>query len=146
MLGPWGTPSVTLLCNAGVGYTVFFNWEIYDNNGNPLPGGSSLDVNEAWTSGRQDDWAGNNWDAPPQVTPGTTATAANQQAATFGDAVQGTGNAQSGANPAPVCPGGSTTPVVHWGQAWYVGSATIGSGVLVQNDTIQKMVGTASEQ
>jgi hypothetical protein len=102
-------------------------YEIYDNLGYPILG--EVPTNESWTSAAQPDYTNENW---IQNTP-------NGFTVTSGIFYDKMGRSGTNWYPYPNCPGNplSTTTVVHWGQEWWVGSQTSGSGAPVQTDTFQ---------
>ena len=81
-------------------------------------------------AGVVDDYSGTNW---RRQNPGSLTTSN----AGFSDFLQGEAFSLP-AVPTPSCQGTSTTTVEHWGQEWWIGSLTTGSGVRVQTDTLQK--------
>jgi len=103
---------------------------------------SSVGVNEKWTTPVVADFSGTNWRRGSEGGVNTDASAPSQ----FNDLIGGE-NLALPPVPVPDC-SGDATPVDHWGQAWGVGSSTIGlanvNGVLVQNDTIRKSKGKAA--
>jgi hypothetical protein len=122
-------------CDSTFGYAIVFPYIVQDNLGIQLP--VTVPVNEFWSTAVVPDYPGNNW-----TRIGASGFTANS--AQFGDEVQGQGI--NNAFPVPYCNSFDDNPVQHWGQQWYVGDVHSGNGVLVQNDTIQKFQGTATEQ
>jgi hypothetical protein len=110
------------------GYESRISYSIQDQYNNTLP--RRVDINEDWTTNVVADAAGMNWrrgnPGPATVNP-----------ANFTDLIQGETNDKNPQPQNPQNPLGNTA-VYHWGQAWFVGSRTIGAGIRVQTDTIQK--------
>lgn len=126
-----GTVSTT--CDPTWAYVTLLNYTILDQFGATLPAGISLPLNEQWTTGVVDDYPKNNWGRGSAVGT-TTSTGA------FSDGIQGE---RSNRRPQPTCDPFSAQPVQHWGQAWQIGSLTIGAGKQVQTNTLQKNLGRA---
>jgi hypothetical protein len=122
-------------CDPTFVYQTSIGYQIIDQLGFPLPG--SVPINEQWITGFMKDYRGTNW-ATTSITPGSATTLPD---ATFADNIQGD---YPTLRPTPVCDSSNATLVLHWGQSWRVGSLTIGSGAVVQTDTIQKMIGKAA--
>jgi hypothetical protein len=119
-------------CDSTWGYMTLLTYTILDQLGTALPQGVPL--NEQWTTAVVDDYPQTNWRRGQEgsFTPSS---------ASFADGIQGE---TSNRRPRPTCDPSSTTAVQHWGQAWQIGSLTIGAGKRVQTDTIQKYLGRAS--
>ena len=117
---------ITQGCDTTYGYSDLLNYQIQDQLLVNLP--NNVPIGENWTAPAVQDYAGNNWGWP-------TAGSTNAVAAAFADHI--TGRAISGAVPVPVC-SGTATKVQHRNQSWYVGSLTIGVGVLVQTDVLYR--------
>jgi len=98
----------------------------------PLPGG--VPVNEQWTTGVTND-VSNNWRRGAEGS-------FNASTSSFADGIDGE---TSNRRPTPVCDPNNlnSQAVYHWGQAWQVGSLTIGAGKRVQTNVLQKYVGRA---
>jgi len=126
--------TVTTTSDSTWGYATHLNYYIRDQFTTQLSSG--VPVNEQWTTGIFDDYTGNNWrrGSPHGFT--TVSIAA------FSDLIQGE---ESNRTPTPIGPG-TGTAVYHWGQDWYVGSTTPGSGRRVQSDTLQKYTAHAEHQ
>jgi hypothetical protein len=119
-------------CDATYGYFAQLLYVMQDQLGTDLP--SDVPINEQWTTGVSNDYAGANWRrADPQglITDGPA----------FVDGIFGEYPGLP-AVPQPTCDGNSQ-PVQHWGQTWQVGSLTIGAGRRVQTNTLQKLIGRA---
>ena len=103
-------------------------YQVLDNFGDEML--ASVTVNESWTTGVTEDNPKANW------TPGKTGYY-NTPNGQFADII-----ARSGSEwyPTPLCPQNplSGTKEAHWGQEWWVGSATSGSGAPVQTDVLQE--------
>lgn len=112
-------------CDPTWGYESHIPYEIQDQLLTPLPSG--IGVNESWTTGVVDDYPGTNWVQG-------AAEGVQLNSASFEDDIQGE---TSSYVPVAQCSGTNTT-VQHWGQEWWVGSTTSGSGTPVQTDTLQK--------
>ena len=122
--------TITYQCDSTWGYDDFFPYTIKDQMGVALP--SSVPLNEFWTTGVTDDYTGTNW---RRISPGQTTTSSTTPAQ-FSDEIQGE-NISLPPVPPTACPSAGRA-VEHWGQEWFVGSLTSGSGEAVQTDTIQK--------
>jgi len=116
-------------CDATWGYDTFLAYTIRDQLGTALPLG--VPINEQWTTAVVKDNKKTNW---PRGNPGSFTTTD----ATFADHIQGA-LLSSSPVPVPSCTG-TTANVEHWGQAWYIGSLTIGAGKNVQTNVLQKRV------
>jgi hypothetical protein len=128
-----GTVSTT--CDGTYGYITTLAYTVKDNLTSDMP--ASVEANENWPSPYYYyDFTGANWgqgDPNGFMTLGAGLT----------DSVSAPPLARNPAPyPTPTCDLNST-PVVHWAQAWRIGSQTIGSGRLVQTDNIQKLLGRA---
>jgi hypothetical protein len=103
-------------------------YKIEDQFNRVLP--RNVEINEQWTSGVVNDFAGANWrrddPMPATVNP-----------ANWDDGIQGETARMFPVPQNPQNPLGNTK-IQHWGQAWYVGSLVIGKGVKVQTNTLQK--------
>jgi hypothetical protein len=122
--------TITTNCDGTYGYVSRLTYTIKDNLLALLP--SPVDVNEFFTTGVVNDFAGTNWTSQPAN--GVTGVT------TFGDQIQGQISSRT---PVASCTGAST-PVQHWGQEIRVGSATTGLGRRVQKDTLQKYINHAA--
>ena len=125
--------SIQTSCDSTYGYSTFITYTIQDQLLTPLPSGVPL--NENWTTAVVNDYSGANW---TRQVPGNLTTTGS----TFADHIEGM-NLSASPKPVPTC-NGSSTAVQHWGQEWLIGSLTIGSGTLVQTDTLQKYIGYAA--
>jgi hypothetical protein len=142
-----GTPQTS--ADVSFGYASAIPYTIEDQFGAAMP--KSVPLNEEFTTGPSPDYTGTNWDngtyghAAPAA--GSTTTAASAPAQ-FHDEIQGQYVVGIDTQPPPswipvpvpsagACPPCSTA-VDHWEQTWQVGSLTIGAGMEVQADTIQK--------
>ena len=114
-------------CDSTWGYESDIYYTIKDQLGTDIP--TTTGVNESWTTGVVNDYSGTNW---LRGSPGGSPT----QGAVFYDKIQG---AYTGYTPAASCTG-ADSKVDHWGQEWWVGSQTSGSGTPVQTDTLQKYI------
>ncbi|HXR96638.1 MAG TPA: hypothetical protein VN709_02235 [Terriglobales bacterium] len=128
--------SITDSSDSTFGYSSFIQYNIMDQLGVQLA--SSIPVNEAFPTGPINDYTGTNW---RQGMAGSTASASP---ASFGDQIQGE-NIALPPVPVPNYVQGSApgTPVQHWSQTWQIGSLTIGAGVEVQSDVLQKYINAA---
>jgi hypothetical protein len=127
-------------------YATHINYYIRDQFTTQLPSGG-VPVNEQWTTDVIPDCSPMNWRRLPPH--GFTS---DPIVAGFSDLIQGEAftytNAQGATvtvTPTPSGPG-TGTAVYHWGQDWYVGSTTPGSGRRVQSDTLQKYTAHAEHQ
>lgn len=119
--------TVTHLSDSTWGYTTHINYYIRDQFTTQLPSG--VPVNEQWTTGVVSDFSGMNWGR-------NNPHGFSASIAAFSDLIQGE---ESGRTPTPTSPGSPPgMAVYHWGQDWYIGSTTPGSGRRVQSDTLQK--------
>jgi hypothetical protein len=111
------------------GYLSFIWYYTRDQFQHNLPA-AEIELNERWTTDIQPDYAGMDW---RRGDPG----AAMVDPRSWRDSIQGE---LAGHNPEPQVPQTprGTTEVYHWGQGWYVGSMTIGSGKHVQTNVLQK--------
>jgi hypothetical protein len=118
-------------CDPTWGYLTYINYTMQDNLLATFP--STIYITEAWTTGIVPDYSGTNW---------IRGTAGNLPStnSTFADKI---GGQAAGYTPSPNC-NGPTTPVDHWGQAWFIGSPTSGQGTKVQDDTLQKYINSAN--
>lgn len=98
-----------------------------------LPTGLALPLNETWTTAVVSDYQKENWRRGAAA--GTTSSGP-----TFDDVI---GGEIASRRPKPVFDSNSIVAVQHWGQAWQIGSATVGVGRRVQSNTLQKMLGRA---
>jgi hypothetical protein len=114
------------------------NYTIKDQMNTVLP--TSIPLNENWTTGVVNDYAGTNW---RRGAAGSLTTPANNPSA-FADFIEGE-NISLPPTPPTACPSAGQA-VDHWGQEWRVGTLTIGSGARVQTDTIQKYTNHAEHQ
>ncbi len=130
--------TITDQCDATWGYDDFFNYTIKDQMGTALP--SSIPLNEYWTTAVVNDYPNTNW---RRGNPGNYTTPSTSPAQ-FADEIQGE-NITLPPTPPTACPGAGQA-VDHWGQEWFVGSLTSGSGSAVQTDTIQKYTNNAEIQ
>jgi len=121
--------TVTHQTDSTFAYQTFINYTIRDQFTTQLPSGVA--VNEQWTTGVVTDFTGMDWRRGDPGGLGAQSTAA------FSDHIQGETSDKTPTPTGPLTPLGSTR-VYHWGQDWYVGSATPGSGRRVQSDTLQK--------
>lgn len=126
--------SVNTQCDSTWGYVTALNYSVVDQFGALLDPGKSLPLNEQWTSALTKDDATSNWVLSDQASL-TTSTSA------FNDSIQGERKTKK---PLRICDSNSTQAVVHWGQAWQVGTTAIGGGKRVQTNVIQKFLGRAS--
>ena len=120
-------------CDSTWGYATAINYTVQDRLLTALP--TSVAMNELWTTPATNDSNGTNWRQPFQDGWST-------QGATLQDYIQGE-HYQLPPVPTPTCDGNST-PVQHWGQAFYVGSFNPGNGRRVQINTFQKYRGRAA--
>jgi hypothetical protein len=118
-------------CDATYVYRGRVIYVIKDQLGQDLP--YDVDLNEDWTTGIFQDYPGNNWRRADPVGFTTSGGAAFEDGM-FGEFPS--------AMPTPSCDGNSE-PIHHWGQAWRVGSQSIGAGRLVQTNTLRKLRGRA---
>lgn len=107
------------------GYETHLFYSVRDFKDYPVP--SAVPVNEAWTTGVFEDYAGTDWRQGDPL--GVT----SNQGGVFYDRIQGE---EANRTPAPQC--GNDTSVQHWGQEWRVGSLTSGQGQSVQTNTLYK--------
>jgi len=98
-----------------------------------LPSGAL--VNEDWTTGAVNDYAGTNWRQ-------SIATGQSYPSSAFADTIGGE-NLGLPPTPVPTCDGNNTA-VQHWGQEFRVGSVASGFGRRIQTDTLQKYIGHAA--
>ena len=117
-------------------YITHINYTIRDQFTTQLPSG--VPVNEQWTTGIVSDYSGMNWTRgnPTGFTPSI---------AYFADIIQGEISSRTPTPSAPTSPLG-TTKVYHWGQDWYIGSTSPGSGRRVQSNTLQKYTDHATHE
>lgn len=123
------TPAgVTDGVDATYGYYAYVAYHIQDQFNRDLP--RRVEINEQWTTGVAADSVGMDWRRGPEG-------AATVNPNVFNDFIQGE---TAGHTPVPQNPQNplGNTRVYHWGQAWYVGSLTIGAGQKVQTNTLQK--------
>ncbi|MGA8619649.1 MAG: hypothetical protein WB660_14170 [Candidatus Sulfotelmatobacter sp.] len=130
--------TVTDQCDSTWGYDDYFNYTIKDQMGAALP--SSIPLNEYWITAVVNDYPNTNW---RRSNPGNYTTAATSPAQ-FADEIQGE-NITLPPTPPTACPSAGQA-VDHWGQEWFIGSLTSGSGASVQTDTIQKYTNNAQIQ
>jgi hypothetical protein len=131
--GPAFTPYV---------YQALVAYSIVDqiDNGTPLP--QPVDINESWITDVIVDYH----DDVPGEQPlswkksGFTEGAFRSPDSTFADKIEGD---LPDSFPHPICDSSSIKDIMHWGQAWQVGTDLIGAGQRVQTDVIQKRLGTA---
>ena len=119
---------MTHAANATWGYLTHITYQALDDKEKPIKG---FDVNEKWTTGVVNDDATANWPRGPEG-------AFHATGSTFADQIGGVG---AGGTPAPKAPKKKklgSHKVQHWGQEWYIGSLTVGSGTKVQTNTLQK--------
>jgi hypothetical protein len=122
-----GNPTDTCVNNSG--FQSELTYQIIDNLGYKML--TTVPVNESWTGSAVADYSGENW--------GQNATAnGNATDGQLTDTITQYDSTPGQWYPTPVCPNNGSTPVVHWGQEWVVGSTTSGSGAPVQTDTLQK--------
>jgi hypothetical protein len=117
--------STTHSASASWGYETRVKYQVLDDTGAVMSG---YDVNERWSTGVVNDVSPCDWRRGP-------AGGAHVAGTDFDDVIQGE---SAGHKPTPQAPSGGSTRVQHWGQEWYVGSVTPGSGTLVQTNTLQK--------
>lgn len=130
--------TITDQCDPTWGYDDFFNYTIKDQMGAALP--NSVALNEYWTTAVVNDYASTNW---RRASAGNLTTASTTPAQ-FADEIQGE-NINLPPTPSTACPSAGQA-VDHWGQEWFIGSLTSGSGAAVQTDTIQKYTNNAQVQ
>jgi hypothetical protein len=125
----------TTSCDSSQVYLTKIFYTVRDQLHDPLP--ANVPQNEKWTSGVSNDYTGANW----------------QRGSEFGGVVgpvdwfdQIGAYTGTGATPTANCLGGAGTAVQHWGQEWRFGSTTIGSGMAIQTDTLQKYTNHAAHQ
>lgn len=129
-----GTSNVQNTCSGtNYVYRTLIAYSIRDQFGQAL--NAAVPMSEQWTSNFVKDYKKTTWST------NITAQGLTTSNATFADGIEGDAPT---ATPTPVCDGSTATKVLHWGQAWRVGSAAVGSGQRVQTDTIQKYTGIAS--
>lgn len=121
---------ITDSCDATYGYTDLIGYKIKDQMGIFMP--SAIPVNENWESPVTNDYSGTNW---RRINPQFQTTDPSNPAG-FADEIQGE-NINLPAVPNTSCPG-TAVAVQHWSQSWWIGTTTIGAGVRVQTDTLQK--------
>lgn len=127
------TSSDTVTCpDSTWGWETRIHYAVQDQLLSNLPSGVPL--NEKWSTGLINDWSGTNWrrGAEGSIT-----------SVTFDDLIQGE-HVNLPPNPTTACSNNSA--VQHWGQEWWIGSLTPGSGVKVQDKTLQKRRGFAQIQ
>jgi len=110
------------------GYDCKIHYSIRDQFGNNLP--NNVEINEKWTTGVVADYACMDWRRGSEGSATVSPT-------NWYDHIQGETSTHTPTPQNPQSPLGSTK-VYHWGQAWYVGSLTIGDGKHVQTNTLQK--------
>jgi hypothetical protein len=123
-------------CDSTYGYVSYVPYVVMDQLDDPIP--ESVGANEEWTTAVYKDYPdppGTNWVRGEPVGRDTAGSS-------LVDQISGEPLINSPV-PTPTCDDNSQ-PVDHWGQAWRVGSTTIGAGKLVQTDTLQSMVGKAT--
>jgi hypothetical protein len=116
------------------GYQTQIHYRILDQTGAVLP--FPIALNENFTSGVVNDYAGTNWTLPPAC--GTThVCTGTYNPSDWYYLVQG---AKKGAIPVSQPPQNplGTTMVDHWSGTWGIGSGTPGAGVTVQTNTWQR--------
>jgi hypothetical protein len=112
--------------SGATGYqSLLYYTTIEDAYGSPF---ASIGINEQFGSFTAD--TTNNWPTP---TAGGIAT----YSGTWWDTISVACGSPCGASPLPLPPSGLSNPVMHATQTWRAGSATLGTGVVVQVDTIQ---------
>lgn len=119
------------------GYGSFIGYTIRDQFSTQLPSGVA--VNEQWSTGVVADFSGMDWRRGPEGGFETSSTAA------FFDHIGGETSDKTPTPTVPHSPLGSTK-VYHWGQQWFVGSSTVGSGRRVQSNTLQKYTDHATHE
>jgi hypothetical protein len=110
------------------GYSTYITYQVLDDKEKPMKG---FDVNEKWSTGIVKDDATTDWRRGPEG-------AFHSNTDRFSDHIEGE---SAGHTPAPKAPGKKklgSHKVEHWGQEWYIGSLTPGSGTKVQTNTFQK--------
>jgi hypothetical protein len=117
------------------GYLTKLHYEIHDQLGSFMLDGVTLPINEQWTTGLQKDASYPNTNWQQSMAKGTTTSTS-----AFDDTIEGE---HSNKHPSPIYDPTNTQRVVYWGQAWQVGSLSIGAGKRVQTDTLQKNLGRA---
>jgi len=120
-------------CDSTWGYVSHVPYIMQDQLLDPLT--YSVGINESWTTGPVADYPGTNW-------PQSTAIGGQSTGAQFQDDIQGELDSYF---PIASCNGSSTT-VQHWGQEWWVGTQTSGSGTPIQTDTFQKYINHADHE
>jgi len=111
------------------GYETFINYTIQDQLLANLP--TAVIFNEHWSGSVVDDYSGTNWRRGAE---------GSFTSVSFSDWIGGENPALP---PSPSISCGNTTNVQHWGQEWWVGNSTSGTGVKVQSNTLQKRRGSA---
>jgi len=126
--------TVTHQSDATFAYVTNLNYTMRDQFGTQLPSG--VPVNEQWNTGVVADYSGMDWRRG-------NATGFSPSVASFADIIQGETSSRT---PTPIAPSSplGTTAVYHWGQDWFIGSTSSGSGRRVQSDTLQKYTDHAS--
>jgi hypothetical protein len=117
--------STTHGASATWGYETRVKYQVLDDTGAVMSG---YDVNERWSTGVVNDASPCDWRRGP-------AGGVHVAGSDFDDVIQGE---SAGHIPTPLAPSGGSARVQHWGQQWYVGSVTPGTGTLVQTNTLQK--------
>lgn len=120
-------------CDSTWGYMTHVYYAVLDQFSATLP--TTVSVNEKWTSSIVKDLSTTNWRR------GSAGGSTTNSAAVFRDAIGGE-HVNLPPVPVPTC-NGNSTPIEHWGQEWYVGSQTPGSGTRVQGNTLEKRRGFA---
>ncbi len=129
----WVAGSISTNCDATNGYLTLISYTAQDQLLAALP--SDVPYNEKWTTGITNDFSGTNWRRGPEG-------AGVSQGSLMQDLIGGE-NVNLPPVPVPLCNGDSTA-IQHWGQEWWVGSATIGVGRRAQTNTLQKYKGRAA--
>jgi len=128
-------------CDSTYAYLSIVSYTIVDNLGSALP--SVVPVNEKFVTSPQcgSSYPSCNWVIGPQIGWTTDPSAPSS----FGDHIKGQA---SGYTPVAVGPSGCTTgvgtaTVQSWGQDWRIGSTSVGVGLRVQGDSLQKYIDNA---
>jgi len=123
--------------NADFGYETEIKYLIQDQFEN-LIGAGNMKINEDFTGNAEPDFP------PPMNWTMTDDKAFTISNPILSDIIQGENVLNH--TPTPQTPHGGNTKVVHWAQAIYIGSDTVGAGRKVQTDTLQKYLDHAAHE
>lgn len=117
----------------GFGYQTLLTYTIQDALLDDIP--RPVPLNEQYVSDKDDLWPWNNWIKNNEMQKSFTTPAGDP--ARFADNISGGRRLDGSPYPVPGC-GGNDTPVDQWEQSWQIGSLTIGGGLSVQLNTLER--------